>query len=486
MNILEAIDDPNLFGPWFRDPETWQAWRAFLAALFALPMTGEQFAVYQSCTGRAAPPAMPPREAWLICGRRAGKSFTLALCAVYLACFKHYARYLQAGEVATIRIMAADRDQTRVIMRYVGAMMREIPMLKALLVAETAEGFQLSNRVSIECGTASFRASRGYTYAAVLADEVAFWRSDESANPDTEILRACRPGLLTIPTSVMLCASSPYARKGELWMAHRRWYGRDDAPSLVWRAPTRVMNPTVPQSDIDQEMERDPASASAEYMAEFRTDVESFMTLEAVRACIAPDVRERPPQRQWRYWGFVDPSGGRSDSMTLAIAHKEGATCILDLICEVRPPFSPEAVCEEFAELAKQYRLTTITGDRYAGEWPREQFRKHSINYEPSQKTKSECYLDVAPLINSRAVDLLDITTLVNQLIGLERRTARGGRDSIDHAPASHDDVANAAAGALVLASVQPTGWTRSRRMPGGLSSGRTEGPRDPAGWMAN
>jgi len=38
-------------------------------------------------------------------------------------------------------------------------------------------------------------------------------------------------------------------------------------------------------------------------------------------------------------------------------------------------------------------------------------------------------------------------------LHGLERRTARGGRDSIDHGPGAKDDVANAAAGVLVLAS---------------------------------
>jgi hypothetical protein len=39
---------------------------------------------------------------------------------------------------------------------------------------------------------------------------------------------------------------------------------------------------------------------------------------------------------------------------------------------------------------------------------------------------------------------------LIAQLLGLERRTARSGKDSIDHAPGGHDDVANAAASALL------------------------------------
>ena len=63
---------------------------------------------------------------------------------------------------------------------------------------------------------------------------------------------------------------------------------------------------------------------------------------------------------------------------------------------------------------------------------------------------------DLLPLINSGAVDLLEHDRLVTQLTSLERRTARGGKDSIDHAPGAHDDVANSVAGALVTAYKKP------------------------------
>jgi hypothetical protein len=96
-----------------------------------------------------------------------------------------------------------------------------------------------------------------------------------------------------------------------------------------------------------------------------------------------------------------------------------------------------------------------VTGDRYAGEWPREQFRKHGIAYEPSAKPKSDLYRDLLPLLNSSKADLLDDPKLIAQLIGLERRTARGGKDSIDHAPNAHDDLINAAAGALTSATAK-------------------------------
>jgi hypothetical protein len=147
--------------------------------------------------------------------------------------------------------------------------------------------------------------------------------------------------------------------------------------------------------------------------------------------------------------------------MTLAIAHREkDGTVVLDAVRERRPPFSPEAVVAEFAELCRGYRVTKVLGDRYAGDWPREAFRRHSLAYEVAAKVKSDLYRDLLPLINSGRVELLDERRLVAQICGLERRTARGGKDSIDHAPHAHDDLANAAAGALVLAAHAP------RRLP--------------------
>jgi hypothetical protein len=96
------------------------------------------------------------------------------------------------------------------------------------------------------------------------------------------------------------------------------------------------------------------------------------------------------------------------------------------------------------------YRISQVSGDHYAGEWPREQFRKIGISYEPSAAPKSQIYQEWLPMLNSGQVELLDLPRLITQACGLERRTSRAGRDSIDHAPGAHDDVVNAAAGALV------------------------------------
>lgn len=459
MNLLEAIEDPNLFAPWFKNRATWQAWFAFIAALFALPMTQDQLATYLRHTGREEAPAESNTEAWLIIGRRGGKSFVMALTAVYLACFRDYREHLQPGERATVMVIAADRRQARVIIRYVAAMLTRIAMLRAMVERGTADSFDLSNQVTIEVGTASFRTTRGYTYAAVLADEIAFWRTDDAAEPDYAILDALRPGMATIPGAMLLCASSPYARRGALWDAFRRYWGKSGTP-LVWKATTREMNATVRQSIIDAALERDTPSASAEYLAEFRSDIEAFVTREVVEACVSPGVFERPRMLSARYQAFVDPSGGSNDAMTLAIAHLDGGVIRLAALRERKPPFSPEAVVLDFCTTLKSYGISSVTGDRYAGEWPREQFRKQGIAYELAAKPRSDLYRDLLPVLNSGKVDLLDSSVLLNQLVGLERRVARGGRESIDHAPNGHDDLANAVAGAVSLCTVRATTTT--------------------------
>jgi hypothetical protein len=160
---------------------------------------------------------------------------------------------------------------------------------------------------------------------------------------------------------------------------------------------------------------------------------------------------ELPPQSGVVYIAFCDPSGGVSDAMTLAIGHLgSGDKCVLDAVLEIRPPFDPEQAVAQCAALLRRYGITTIYGDKYAGEWPVARFREHGIEFVQSAKPKSDIYHDLLSLITSRRIELLDIPRISTQLCGLERRTARSGKDSIDHVPGGHDDLANAVAGMLV------------------------------------
>lgn len=462
--IIDVMTGP--FGPFFAGT-TWDAWRAFLKAIFALPMSDVDGDVVRRCTGRQALPTVPAREAWMIVGRRGGKSRVAALLAVFLACFRRYT--LAAGERGVVQVIAADRRQARVILRYVRALLHASPMVEGLIAAERKESIDLANGITIEIHTASFKAVRGYTVVAAVLDEIAFWPTDDAAaNPDTEILAALRPAMATIPDALLIALSSPYARRGELWRAYQKHFGQDPASVLVWQADTRTMNPSVDQAVIDDAYSADEVAASAEYGAQFRRDVEMLFVREALDAVTIPHRLQIPPQRGARYRAFVDPSGGSADAMTLAIAHVDHTGIgVLDALAERRPPFSPDAVTQEFAGLLREYQITTLEGDRYAGEWPRERFRAHGITYVPCEQPRTSLYSALLPLVNSGRVELLDHPKLLRQLTMLERRTSRGGRELIDHPPGGHDDLANAAAGALAMFSLTRASTITRRKITG-------------------
>ena len=446
MNILAAARDPKLFAGWFRRG-TFDAWFAFLAAAFGLPMTDDQLATFRQFTGRIDAPTQQAREVWLIVGRRGGKSLMLAIIGVYLACFKSYRQHLQPGERATIRIMAADKRQARTIFRYVSGLLNRIPMLRKMIERETADGFDLNNSTTIEIGTSSMKASRGYSFAAILADEAAFWPTDEAAEPDTEVLRAVRPGLATIPGAMLLVASSPYAKRGTLWQAYRDHYAKTGDPILVWKADTASMNPALDKQVIADAYADDPVAASAEFGAEFRSDLEQYVSLEQVLGVTSSNVSIRPYNPDLEYAAFVDAAGGSGkDSFTLAIGHRVDDMVVIDRVEERMPPFSPEAVAAEFADIIREYGLRDTWGDAYAAMFATEAFERASIGYYRSSAVRSKLYLELLPVLNSGRIDLLDIPKLQNQLASLERSTGRG-RDSVDHRPGSHDDVSNAVAG---------------------------------------
>jgi hypothetical protein len=451
-SIIAAIEDPDLFGGMFAAP-SWLPWMVFLEALQALPMSEEHLALYRKHTGRSQPPTCPARYAELVVGRRGGKSRILALIATYLACVLDHRDYIVPGETPVVAIIAKDRTQARVILGYIAGFIRSIALFAELIEDELAETIRLSNGVVIEVHTASIGAPRGRTFLAVLCDETAFWPTDgDSANVDTEVINAVRPGLSTIPYSLLLIASSPYAKRGILYANYAKYFGKEDASVLVWKGSTEEMNSSLVGDPLIVEMyAEDFERADAEFGGNFRVDVGAFVVREAVEDVVAHGIRELPPSAGITYVAHCDPSGGSADSMTMAIGHCEsGGLAVLDAVREIRPPFSPDGVVEEFATLLKSYGVSRVTGDAYAGEWPRERFSVHGITYDVSSRNKSQIYGEFLPALNGQRVRLLDHPRLIGQLCNLERRTARGGRDSIAHAPGAHDDLANAVCGVLV------------------------------------
>jgi hypothetical protein len=451
------LDHPQLFAGRFSAP-SWSAWRVILKALFSLPMTDKEFSLFRTVTDWDEVPEETVRETWVIAGRRSGKSITMALTAVYLAFFRDWKKALTLGERGVGMLLAADRDQATVIKGYIEGLIDSVPALSKMVARRRSDALHLSNGCSIEVHTSNFRKVRGRSLIFAVCDETCFWWSDEqAANPDIEVISALRPSLVTT-RGPLLVISSPHARRGAVYEMWKRQWGKPGGV-LVIRGESRLFNPTIPAEDIERALEEDPDRARAEWLAEFRRDVETYVSREALDAVTVPGRFELPPLSEHQYHAFVDPAlGSGQDSMCLAIAHVEKrdggkVIAVLDAIRERRPPFNPDSVVAEFSDCAKQYRVTTVVGDRVGGEFVREPFRKLGIEYVVAERVKSELYRATLVLLNSGRVELLDHQRLVGQLGSLERRAVSGGREVIDHPLRAHDDLANCAAGALLLAA---------------------------------
>jgi hypothetical protein len=203
----------------------------------------------------------------------------------------------------------------------------------------------------------------------------------------------------------------------------------------------------------------DPDAYRSEVLGEFRANVSTFFDPDALAASVDTDRRERPRTAGVTYVSFDDPaSGSGQDAWTKAVAHRDGERVVLDVLRTWRPPFNPSGVMAESAALSTAYGLHETTGDRFAAGFVLEGFRARGLTYVPSTRDRSTIYLELLPLVNADRVRFLDLPDLLRELRGLERRRGLAGRDRIDHRPGQHDDRANAAAGALVLAADQHPG----------------------------
>jgi hypothetical protein len=193
----------------------------------------------------------------------------------------------------------------------------------------------------------------------------------------------------------LLVASSVYSKHGVLYDAFRRDYG-PHGPSdiLVAYGTSRDLNPSLSEASIAREIARDPLRNRAEYLSEWRDDVEGFISRELVEACIG-DYTELPPLPTTSYRCFVDAASGveNGDSYSASISHRNGDLIIIDKVVEIRAPFSPSAaVADTIIPLCRSYRIHKVWGDAWAGNYPREPLQQAGIAYEVVKPNKSELY----------------------------------------------------------------------------------------------
>jgi hypothetical protein len=175
-------------------------------------------------------------------------------------------------------------------------------------------------------------------------------------------------------------------------------------------------------------------------------------------ALLDPAVRRHPERhretaKRWRTYDAAQPASngngnGNGGATTCTIGHSNAAETI------TRDILLPGVDRVAVGPIVRQPNPWAATPPFYFAIGTHDG-QQHGVTYEPAEKFKNDLYREFLPILNSGRAEFLDHPRLIAQLCALERRTARGGRESIDHPPNGHDDLANAVAGVLTLAGIE-------------------------------
>jgi hypothetical protein len=190
---------------------------------------------------------------------------------------------------------------------------------------------------------------------------------------------------------------------------------------------------------------------SREWDAQFRSDIGTFLDDELIdRAVEYGRPLELPPSSDTVYFAFTDMAGGGRDASTFCVCHRDGERIVADAVRGLHG--NPHEAVLEFVALAKQHRIRSVVGDAYAAEWVAGAYRAAGLEYRKSPLTRSELYLEGRVMFARGLISIPDQPQLLREMRLLERRTARSGKDSVDHGVGGSDDYANSLFGAMYVA----------------------------------
>jgi hypothetical protein len=452
--ILQALSDPDIFGPLGMAGPTWSAWHVILAAAYGLKLKPKQVETFKKLTGRSA--YNPPPGGWrlivIIAARQCGKTQVAGVVTGYESLFPT----TDAPNLRGVLVAQSEDDLKETLFRYARLPFEKSEALADAIEGETTTTIRLKSGVIIRAFPCSPSAVRGPSAAVAVLDEPAHYRATDGNPLDAKVIEAVEPSLFTTKGKLWLL-SSPYAEYGRLYELHRDFYAKDDPRVLVVQSDSLTLNPTLDAADLAEFRRVNPDAAISEVDGQFRANLSKLFDPAALAACVEPGRTIRPPVAGTSYVCFVDgASGGRTnaDRFAVAVAHADSGRVVLDAVCWWTPPFSTKAVIEQLAEYVKPYGITAVSGDRFGTGFVQQSFADHQLKYveTDAQHTASANLLETEKMVNAGAVSLLDIDDVLREFRILDRVRGTGGQDRCTHPRGTHDDAAVAVAGALVYA----------------------------------
>jgi hypothetical protein len=433
------------------DPTLSPAQMAVVKSVYGMHLSREEKEVFCQYTGRTRYPEKPFNDVIVLAGRRSGKSKLAAYLGLYEILEGKHEECLSPGEKGHVSCFSPTLRQSQQVIGYVKGAIGNNPALQSKIVKELSEEVFLSNRLVFGAYVSNSRSLRGFSIPCCVLDESCFFQVGEGPNADREIINAIRPGMSQFKNPRLLIISSPYVKNGQVWEDFQKFYGEDNAPVLIWRIPTRVMNTSISKEFLEKEQARDPDAFRREYEAEFIDSVSNFLPAQAVDNCVAKGCFGLSYNERFHYTAALD-AGFRHDAFVFAVAHRDGNDKIIfDRIegwrgTRDRPVLMKDAVAN-IVRVLNEYQVFSISGDQYCSQPLREAFAAQGIGFNEVPFTsalKREIFSSLKDRIMSEEIELLDHPESVKELKSLELRRMPSGNVAIGapQLPSYHDDYA--------------------------------------------
>lgn len=407
----------------------------------------------------------------LVLGRRSGKTLLSAVCACYVATIlsDEYRKHLRQNEHWYCLAIATNLEQSKLFLNVVKDMLQNSPILNPLIVRSNQEQIELKNGCIFRCLPSSARGSRGMAVGFLALDEVAHFQDNDGGNTSgKEIYQALSPSLAQFGRlGRVLLTSSPWVSSG-LFHTFYDKANRGELPNAyVANAPSWVMNPTLSEAFIEEQKAiLGPQAFSAEYGAEFVTDLSAFLDGHLIDASINRDRQVLPPELQFKgqYFCSLDPSKGGvgRDTYTAAIGHLEGDRLVVDLFHEFAASFQDgkrrQVAVEEVESWIllqhKVYGFRQVILDQFnsASTIQRLSSKLNIRELTWTSNSKVQAYTRLRELFASYKIELYPHAQAINQLRKLAVVYRPGGWTVTGGSSASVDDYCAALAGLVLFA----------------------------------
>jgi phage terminase large subunit-like protein len=445
--------------------------------------------------------------AWLhvwALGRRSGKTTMAAVVLLWFCLFRpDLDRFMRPGERRYAVGVATNLRQAKLLVAAALSIVERSPLLRRKVEAATDEEIRFTNGTALAAFPCNSRGGRGWPICVLVMDEAAHFLSEtDGPAVATRVFEALVPATAQFgPEARVILSSTPYGQAGLFAETFHRVDGGELEDARAFRVATAEMNPTIDGDYLARELQRDPDSFRAEYLAEFVGSGAAFLDPERLQKAVA-DRAELPRDACTDWTAGLDPAF-TSDPFGLALVGRSAqrrSQLRLGLVRAWAPRRGGESfderrmredeVLDEVATVCLSYGVRRVVTDQYAAQPIVARLRGRGLQVETLAMTassKTAVFMDLRSQLYTGGLELYEHPGLLAELRRLRTRFSAGSAAVVNpRVGGSHGDMAQALALAvhdLGKGSFAPAGLVS---VPPGRSSGGTGSQRDPYGWLGS